>query len=84
MKIYVGNLPWSVDNAKLKEMFAEFGEVSEASVITDKFSRRSKGFGFVEFGDDAAGQKAIEAMNGKDIEGRELKVSEARPMNRDE
>ena len=80
MKIYVGNLPWSVDDAKLKEMFAEFGEISEAVVIQDKFSRRSKGFGFVEFSEDASGSKAVEAMNGKDIEGRELKVSEARPM----
>lgn len=80
MKIYVGNLAWAVDNAKLKEIFSEFGEVTDAVVITDKFTRRSKGFGFVEFADDEAGKKAIEAMNGKEVEGRELKVDEAKPM----
>ncbi len=79
MKLYIGNLPWSVDDSKLKDAFSEFGEVTDAKVIIDKFSRRSKGFGFVEYADDAAGQKAIEAMNGKNFEGRELKVSEARP-----
>ena len=84
MKIYVGNLSWGVDDAKLKEIFAEFGDISEAVVIKDKFSQRSKGFGFVEFADDASGQKAVDAMNGKEIDGRELKVSEARPMNKDE
>jgi RNA recognition motif-containing protein len=79
MKVYVGNLPWSVDDNKLKELFSEFGEVSSASVIMDKYTRRSKGFGFVEFADDSAGTKAIAAMNGKEIEGRGLKVSEAKP-----
>jgi len=80
MKIYVGNLPWAIDDSKLKELFAEAGEVSEATVIKDKFSGRSKGFGFVTIDDDAAAAKAIETFNGKEIEGRELKVSEARPM----
>jgi RNA recognition motif-containing protein len=79
MKLYVGNLPWSVDDNKLKEMFSEFGTVASASVIIDKFSRRSKGFGFVEFSDDDSAKKAISAMNGKEIEGRGLKVSEAAP-----
>ena len=79
MKVYVGNLPWSVDDNKLKELFSEFGEVSSASVIMDKYTRRSKGFGFVEFADDSAGTKAIAALNGKEIEGRGLKVSEAKP-----
>ncbi|NCO10987.1 RNA-binding protein [Candidatus Pacearchaeota archaeon CG_4_9_14_0_2_um_filter_39_13] len=81
MKVYVGNLPWSVDNEKLKELFSEFGEVTEAVVIIDKYSRRSKGFGFVTFVNDEDGQKAIEAMNGKEIEGRELKVNEAKPRD---
>ena len=80
MKIYVGNLPFSIDDEKLREIFAKFGEVSEATVIKDKYSGRSKGFGFVTFSDDAAGQKAIEGMNEKDFEGRALKVNEARPM----
>ena len=80
MKLYVGNLPWSVDDAKLKELFSASGEVSEATVIKDKYSGRSKGFGFVTIDDDASAKKAIEEMNGKEVEGRELKVSEAKPM----
>jgi len=80
-KIYVGNLPWSVDQAKLKELFSEFGEITEATVISDRFSGRSKGFGFVTFSKDEEAKKAVEAMNGKEIEGRELKVSEARPRD---
>ena len=80
MKIYVGNLSWGIDDAKLKDAFAEFGEVVEATVIKDKFSNRSKGFGFVTFADADSVAKAIEAMNGKELDGRELKVSEAKPM----
>ena len=80
-KIYVGNLPFSVDQDKLKELFSEFGDITEAVVISDKYSGRSKGFGFVTFAEDAFAQKAIEAMNGKDLEGRPLKVNEAKPMN---
>lgn len=79
MKLYVGNLPFTVDNAKLKELFAAY-EVAEAALIIDKFSGRSKGFGFVTIADDEAANKAISEMNGKDVEGRELKVSEAKPM----
>ncbi len=79
MKLYIGNLAWSVDDAKLSQMFSEFGSVTSASVITDRYSGRSKGFGFVEFADDESGNKAIAAMNGKNVEGRELKVSEAKP-----
>lgn len=79
-KLYVGNLPFSVDDGKLKEIFSEFGEVEEASVIVDKFSRRSKGFGFVTFANDEDADKAISEMNEKEIEGRALKVNEARPM----
>jgi len=80
MKVYVGNLPYKVDDRALKEMFSEYGEVTEAVVISDKYSGRSKGFGFVTFANDEDAKKAIEAMNGKDMEGRELKVNEARPM----
>jgi cold-inducible RNA-binding protein len=80
MKVYVGNLPYKVDDRALKEMFSEYGEVTEAVVISDKYSGRSKGFGFVTFADDESGKKAIDAMNGKEFEGRELKVNEARPM----
>ena len=80
MKVYVGNLPFGVDDEKLKELFAKFGDVEEATIIKDKYSGRSKGFGFVTFADDEAAKKAIEEMNEKDVEGRALKVNEARPM----
>ena len=80
-KLYVGNLPFSVGQEKLKELFSEFGEITEATVISDKFSGRSKGFGFVTFAKKADADKAIAKMNDKDIEGRPLKVSEAKPMD---
>ena len=79
MKLYVGNLPFSVDLEGLKKLFEGY-EVAEASVISDKFSGRSKGFGFVTIEDEESAKKAISEMNGKDVEGRELKVSEAKPM----
>lgn len=79
-KIYVGNLPYKVDDGKLREMFSSFGEVKEAVVIKDKFSQRSKGFGFVTFEDEESAKRAISEMNEKEIEGRALKVSEAKPL----
>ena len=79
MKIYVGNLPWSIKDNDLSEMFAAYGEVSSASVIMDKFSGRSKGFGFVEMANDGDAEVAIKALNEKDIGGRNLRVNEARP-----
>ena len=79
MKLYIGNLPWKVDDNGLKEMFAAYN-VEEANVISDKFSGRSKGFGFVTIADDEAANKAISEMNDKEIEGRAIKVSEAKPM----
>jgi len=83
MKLYVGNLPYSVDSAKLKELFESYGEIEEATVIQDKFSGRSKGFGFVTLKDDEAAKKAITEMNDKDVEGRQIKVNEAKPMDPD-
>ncbi|MEX0932482.1 MAG: RNA-binding protein [Candidatus Pacearchaeota archaeon] len=83
MKVYVGNLPFSVDSEKLKELFGSYGEIEEATVIVDKFSQRSKGFGFVTFKEDDSAKKAIEEMNDKDIEGRKLKVNEAKPFDPD-
>jgi len=80
MKVYVGNLSFNVDDEKLREIFSKFGDVEEAVVIKDKYSGRSKGFGFVTFSDDTAAKKAIEEMNEKEVEGRALKVNEARPM----
>ena len=77
MKLYVGNLPWSVDNSQLDELFSEFGSVISANVITDRVSKRSRGFGFVE--SESGGPEAIEAMNDSDLEGRKLTVNEAKP-----
>ena len=79
-RLYVGSLPYSVDDAKLSEIFAQSGEVVEAKVITDRDSGRSKGFGFVTMKDEAAAQKAITDLDGKEIEGRQLKVNVARPL----
>ncbi len=79
-KLYVGNLPYTVNDEGLKELFAASGEVVEAKVITDKMDGRSKGFGFVTMKDDAAAEKAISEMDGKDIEGRKMRVNVARPM----
>jgi RNA recognition motif-containing protein len=80
MKVYVGNLPFSVDDAGLEKLFSSYGEIEEVMVIKDKFSGRSKGFGFVTFKDDEAAKKAISEMHEKEVEGRNLKVNEARPM----
>jgi RNA recognition motif-containing protein len=77
-KIYVGNLPFSIRNNELKELFSQFGDVEEAIVIMER-PGRSKGFGFVTFTDPESMKKAIEAMNDKEVEGRKLKVNEARP-----
>jgi len=79
MKLYVGNLPWTVDEAALKALFEAYG-AEEANVIKDKFTQRSKGFGFVVIADDEAAKKAIAEMHEKEIEGRALTVNEARPM----
>lgn len=78
MNIYVGNLPYTMDDAELRSVFEEFGTVDSASVVKDKFTGRSRGFGFVEM-PDADGNGAIEATNGKPVAGRNLVVNEARP-----
>ena len=79
MKLYVGNLPFSVDDEGFKKIFESY-ETEEVTLIKDKFSGRSKGFGFVTISNDETAKKAISELNGKEVEGRELKVSEARPM----
>ncbi|MGC9512219.1 MAG: RNA recognition motif domain-containing protein [Fidelibacterota bacterium] len=79
MNIYVGNLPWGVTEEALKTLFSEYGTVDTARVITDRNSGRSKGFGFVEMSNDSDAQEAIEALNGKEMDGRALRVNEARP-----
>lgn len=78
-KLYVGNLPYSVGGAELETMLAEFGTVLSADVISDRMTGRSKGFGFVEMESDAQADAAIEALNGKEIDGRTLTVNEAKP-----
>jgi len=77
LDIYVGNLPWSVDDKELDELFSEYGDVESAKVIKYKDSNRSKGFGFVEMDDESAA-KAIEALEGHELEGRPLKVNQSR------
>jgi RNA recognition motif-containing protein len=79
-KLYVGNLPYSTDDAALESQFAAFGTVESARVITDRETGRSKGFGFVEMASDDDANKAIESLNGTPMGGRNLTVSEARPQ----
>jgi len=79
-KLYVGNLPYSVDDAALQGRFSEFGAVTSAKVIMDRDSGRSKGFGFVEMENDDEANRAIEELNGTDLGGRAMNVSEARPQ----
>jgi len=78
-KLYVGNLPYNVNDQTLGEMFTEFGEVVSSKVVTDYDSGRSKGFGFVEMTNDSEAQNAISKLDGSDINGRSLRVNEARP-----
>jgi len=81
MNIYVGNLPYSVTEQDLRELFESFGEVSSANVIIDKFSKRSKGFGFVEMPSQDESMEAIDKLNDQDFQGRNLRVNEAKPRN---
>jgi RNA recognition motif-containing protein len=77
-KLYVGGLAWGTDDNGLADAFAAFGSVAEAKVITDRETGRSRGFGFVTFDEEADAQSAINEMNGKELDGRSLNVSEAR------
>ncbi|MBC8524929.1 MAG: RNA-binding protein [Chlorobium sp.] len=79
MNIYIGNLDYGVSEEDLREAFGEFGEVSSANIISDKFTGRSKGFGFVEMPNDAEANQAIDALNDTDLNGRSIKVNQARP-----
>ncbi len=82
INIYVGNLPYSADDQELQSVFEAYGEVKSAKVIKDMATGRSKGFGFVEMTDKDAGTKAIEALNDTDMGGRNIRVNEARPRER--
>ncbi len=78
-KLFVGNLPYSIDEAGLRDLFAELGEIASASIVADRDTGRSRGFGFVEISSDAEALAAIDALNGKEVDGRRLTVNEARP-----
>ena len=79
MNIYVGNISYELTEDDLRGAFEAFGQVASATIIKDKFSGRSKGFGFVEMPNDAEAKAAIEGVNGKDLKGRAVKVNEAKP-----
>ena len=83
MNIYVGNLSWGLKDQDLANMFTSFGEVASAKIVMDKFTQRSKGFGFVEMANDEHAQAAIAQLNGTEIEGRSLVVNESRPKEDD-
>jgi RNA recognition motif-containing protein len=78
-RLYVGNLSYSVDSSELEQLFAQYGQVQSAEVISDRMTGRSKGFGFVEMSNDDEAQAAINALNGQDNNGRALTVNEAKP-----
>lgn len=78
-KLYVGNLSWNTTDADLRETFSQFGEITEATVITDRDTGRSRGFGFVTFEDASASEKAIATLDGSNLDGRTIKVNEAKP-----
>jgi len=82
MDIYVGNLPYQVDDQQLQELFAQHGTVTSARVIVDKFTGESKGFGFVEMPDNTEANAAINATNDQDFMGRNLRVNESQPKPR--
>ncbi|HZD59066.1 MAG TPA: RNA-binding protein [Anaerolineae bacterium] len=82
MKLYVGNLTYSVNEDTLREVFAQYGAVESVNIITDRDTGRSKGFGFVEMPNESQAKAAIEALSGTELEGRTLKVSETRPQER--
>jgi RNA recognition motif-containing protein len=81
MNIYVGNLPYSVTDADLRETFAQYGSVDQVNLITDKFSGDSKGFGFVEMNNNSEADAAIKALNGTDMKGRNITVNQAKPKS---
>lgn len=81
MNIYVGNLPYRLTEEQLGEVFASYGEVSKVKIVTDRDTGRAKGFGFVEMPNDSEAQDAIRALDGKDVEGRNLRVNESKPRD---
>ncbi len=84
LKLYVGNLSFNTTEDEVKELFGKIGAVQSVSIIKDKYSERSKGFGFVEMTNDEEAKKAIEQINGTDFKGRNIRVAEAKPMEKRE
>ncbi len=82
MDIYVGQLPYNVDADELRELFSEFGEIASVNLITDRYSGRSKGFGFIEMPNNAEADTAIKALNRTMLKGREIKVNQVQPKKR--
>jgi RNA recognition motif-containing protein len=80
-KLFVGSLPWAVSDEALKEAFTQYGNVVSAKVVTDRQTGRSRGFGFVEMESDSEASAAIEALNGSDLNGRNIVVNEAKPKD---
>lgn len=83
MKLYVGNIPFSVSVDELKQIFSEVGEVSDVFIPRDRNTGRPRGFAFVTMADDESGNRAVQELNGKDVGGRKIVVSEARPQNKE-
>lgn len=81
MNIYVGNLPYSITDADLRETFTRFGEVSQVNLIADRFTGESKGFGFVEMDNNTQADAAIKGLNGTDLKGRNITVNQAKPRS---
>ncbi len=79
MNIYVGNLPYRIKEAEIREIFGAFGDVTRVKIVKDRETNRSKGFGFVEMSDDEAAKKAMQELDGKEVGGRALKINEAKP-----
>jgi len=79
VKVYVGNLPFTATEDEIRDLFGEYGQVNDVTMISDRETGRPRGFGFIEFQDEAAGREAISQLDGKDFGGRQLKVNEARP-----
>ena len=84
MNIYLGNLPYNINEDEIMELFEEYGNVSTVKLITDKFTGKSKGFGFVEMPSDDDAKKAIEELNGKEVKGRNITVNQAREKTDDD
>jgi RNA recognition motif-containing protein len=81
MNLYVGNLNWQTTEADLQAAFEAFGQVTSVTIIKDKYTGQSRGFGFVEMAEDSEGQAAIEGLNGKELDGRTLRIDRARPRD---